>query len=66
MLEQRPEGREMKRCRKSTFFPWRNSTLANRAQRVEALWHHFDQWTGGIAMKLWLLEPREEEEKDGS
>ena len=48
MLEQRPDGREMERWRKSTFFPWRKSTLANRAQRVEALWHHFDQWTGGI------------------
>lgn len=66
MLEQRPEGREMERRRKITFFLWRKSTLANGAQGVEALWQHFDQWAGGIVMRLWLLEQREEEEKDGS
>lgn len=53
MLEQRPGE-----AGKSTFFPWRKSTLANGAQGAEALWQHFDQWTGGIVMRLWLLEQR--------
>ena len=51
----------MERCRS-----WRKSILAEGARRVEALCHGCDWWAGGIVTRPGLLEPREEEEKDGS